>query len=88
MPVLLLPYAPSHRFKEGAGKIMNDARYQLLITPTSKAMTMAELFNGLRREVVIFLKDAEMYLYFCIARYIVWKKVRRDNSGKNGKGYE
>jgi hypothetical protein len=67
---------------------MKDAKYQLLITPPSKAMTMAELFNGLRRRVVIFLNDAEMYLYFSIARYIVWKKARRDNSGKNGKGYE
>ena len=49
-----------------------------LIVPRGKDISPAELFITLGRKLVIFFKDAEMYLYFTIARFIAWKEVRRD----------
>jgi hypothetical protein len=56
----------------------------MLIAPTSQEKSLAEVFDALRRGIVIFLKDAEMYLYFSIARYTVWKKLRRRKRSGNG----
>lgn len=62
---------------------MREDNIQTLIASTSKEMSLVDLFNTLMRKVVIFCKDAEMYLYFSIARIIVFRQVRRDKRGKN-----
>lgn len=56
---------------------MKDAEVQMLLTSTSKEKSLAEIFDALRRGIVIFLKDAERYLYFSIARFIFWRELRR-----------
>ena len=56
----------------------------MFATSTSNEKSLAEIFDALRRGIVIFLKDAERYLYFSIARYTVWKELRRKKRSGNG----
>jgi hypothetical protein len=64
---------------------MRNDDIQPLIMPRGKDISPAELFITLGRRLVIFIKDAEMYLYFTIARFIVWKEVSRDRERKTKK---
>jgi hypothetical protein len=63
---------------------MKDARVQMFATSTSNKKSLAEVFDALRRGIVIFLKDAERYLYFSIARFIFWRELRRKKRSGNG----
>jgi hypothetical protein len=56
---------------------MRDDDVTMLLTARGKDINLAGLFITLRRKLVIFFKDAEMYLYFTIARLIVWREVSR-----------
>jgi hypothetical protein len=50
----------------------------MLITSRANEIIPADMLITFRRKLVAFFKDIEMYLYFSIARFIVWKKVRLD----------
>ena len=64
---------------------MRNDDIQPLIMPRGKDISPAELFITLGRRLVTFFKDAEMYLYFTIAHFIVWKEVSRDRERKTKK---
>ena len=57
---------------------MRNDDVPILIMTRGKDFCLAELFITLRRKIVTLFKEAEMYLYFTIARFIVWKEVSRD----------
>jgi hypothetical protein len=43
--------------------------------------TLASAWSLFERRLVIFFKDFDHYIDFCIARYIVWRETRRDGRG-------
>ena len=63
---------------------MKDDRVQMFVTSTSNEKSLANIFDALRRGIVIFVKDAERYLYFSIARFIFWRELRRKQRSGNG----
>lgn len=35
--------------------------------------------RALKRRLLVFLKDLDFYIDFCIARFLVWREMRRRN---------